>query len=267
MLPTPYYDVDGITIYHGDCREILPHLPMVDLVLTDPPYGIGMDKAVTMPIHKNKFGKVRTSANYGFADWDSQIPPKIVFDTMLKISKNQIIYGGNYFTEYLYPTNSWIFWDKKNNPQNGKTFSDGELIWTSLSFPMKKITYGWIGFDYINNPSKEVKQHPSQKPTPIIGILINLVDCDTILDPFMGSGTTLVAAKQLHRKAIGIEIEQRYCDIAIKRLSQGVLDLSIESNSRAASNHERPSPSLDGKNRTIPQGLFGGEHRRDVENI
>jgi len=212
----------------GDCLEIMKEMPdkCVDLVLTDPPYGIKMDKAIKSKVGINSFGKLHTNANYHEEEWDDKIPCGEIFDQIFRISKNQIICGGNYFTEYLRPTNSWIFWDKKVSIEEGDTcFSDGELIWTSLKFALKKFTYGWIGFDYINNPQKDRKQHPTQKPLELIKYLIDNFskESDLILDPFLGSGTTARACKDLKRNFIGIEISPKYVEIARQRLRQDIL--------------------------------------------
>jgi len=215
----PYYDSDGITIYHGDCRDILPQLPKVDLVLTDPPYG-----------------KQWARGNYSFSgipqlaekienlSWDKERPPKECFDLMLFTSKNQIIFGGNYFTDYLYPSNCWIVWDKKGDSFDGIPMADCELVWTSFNKVVKK--YKFIQQGYLSD-SKEPRVHPTQKPTELIKrILLDFsLQQDLILDPFMGSGTTLRAAKDLDRKAIGIEIKERYCEIAAKRMSQMAMAL------------------------------------------
>jgi len=204
----PYYEHAGITIYHGDCREILPTLPKVDLVLTDPPYGIGAGR------EKPHNGW----RDYGIDDWDDARPTKDTMDKILSSCKNSIIWGGNYFSDMLPPSMGWLVWDKG---QRDFSLADGELAWTSYerALRIKTISRG--------RALRDVKQHPTQKS---LEILIWCIECadksgkiDTILDPFMGSGTTLRAAKDLGRKAIGIEIEEKYCEIAVRRLGQEVL--------------------------------------------
>lgn len=217
-LPAPYYKQDRIVIYHGDCREILPYLPKVDLVLTDPPYGIG----------KSHFGVNRKNDAWksppvlGITEnitWDKRIDRE-VFTKLFSISCNQIIWGGNYYTDYLYPTNSWVIWNKKVTGN----YSPCEMAWTSYNKPMKYYEYLWNGY---KKQIPEKRYHPTQKPLSLMKWVVEEYshENDTIIDPFMGSGTTLVAAKQLGRKAIGIEIEEKYCEIAVKRLGQGVLPL------------------------------------------
>lgn len=209
----PYYQDDWCTIYHGDCREILPSLPKVDLVLTDPPYGIGRS-GQSKTICKNA---KHNRKYYEDLEWDSERPSKDLFELIFNASDNQIIWGGNYFTPYLPPKMGWIVWDK------GQEFStsDCELAFTSYDKALRRIVCnrGMI--------ASEGALHPTQKPLKIILFSINYSDkAETILDPFMGSGTTLVAAKNLNRKSIGIEIEEKYCEIAAKRLSQEVFNFA-----------------------------------------
>ena len=201
---TPYYDRGGIKIYNCDCREILPQLPKVDLVLTDPPYGIG-----------EHGGKARTRGdprpNHPCGGWDNERPSRETLDLVRSRGMVQMIFGGNYFADMLPASRCWLYWRKLM----GGDFADGELIWTSLDAVVREFT----------KPNKGGNnQHPTQKPVAVMKWCLGFVpDAETVLDPFMGSGTTLRAAKDLGRKAIGIEISQKYCDIAIKRLEQTVL--------------------------------------------
>ncbi len=215
-LPTPYYDEDGITIYHGDCRQILPHLPKVDLVLTDPPYGIGEARG------KNKTRwQLAEPKDYGVASWDDSPPPSWLFDWLMDISRHQIIFGGNYFG--LPPSSCWLVWDKDNTGD----FADCELAWTNLKKAVRRLKWRWNGMLQENMANKELREHPTQKPLEVMKWAMSHApeDCYFMLDPFMGSGTTLRAAKDMGRKAIGIELEEKYCEIAVKRLAQGVLAL------------------------------------------
>ena len=210
-------------IYCGDCLEVMRGMGdnSVDLVLTDPPYGIGIAKKGTVGGQTGFKGtKLR---QYGNQEWDNNIPSKEYFDEIIRISKNQVIFGGNYFVEYLTNSSCWIVWDKKEHDKSN--FADCELAWTSFKTAVRKFTYGWVGLDMINNSKYDYRYHPTQKPIALINwILLNYSKKDdTILDPFLGSGTTCVAAKELGRRYIGIEISQKYVDIANKRLSQGVL--------------------------------------------
>lgn len=212
----PYYSHAGITIYHGDCREILPTLPKVDLVLTDPPYGIGEARK-----NNASRGKLAQAKDYGVASWDDKPPSDWLFLLMREISTYQIMFGGNYFP--LPPSKCWLVWDKVNGECD---FADCELAWTNLNKAVRKIEWRWSGMLQQDMSNKEHRSHPTQKPLAVMKWAITQApdDCKTILDPFMGSGTTLVAAKNLNRKAIGIEIEEKYCEIAANRLSQEVFE-------------------------------------------
>jgi DNA modification methylase len=219
-LPKPYYDDgNGIVIYLGDCRTILPHLEPVDLVLTDPPYGIGEN------VNKQRSRQGHGLANqrdYGEYAWDSMPPPKWLIGQLIETGKYQIIFGGNYYN--LPPSQCWLVWDKDNGATD---FADCELAWTNLKKAVRRIVWKWQGMLQENMGKKEFREHPTQKPLEVMKWAIEQApsDCQTILDPFMGSGTTLRAAKDLGRKCIGIEIEEKYCEIAAKRLAQEVLAL------------------------------------------
>ena len=203
----PYYQDDYCTIYHDDCREILPLLPKVDLVLTDPPYGIG-----------EHGGACRTRGRPGYSKhenlgWDNDRPDAKTFDLILSAGDVVIIWGGNYFADLLPPTMGWFYWRKLM----GGDFSDGELAWTSRQAALREFTKCPKGIN---------KQHPCEKPVELMAWCVGFIpDAKIICDPFMGVGTTLRAAKDLRRKCIGIEIEEKYCEIAVKRLRQEVLAL------------------------------------------
>jgi DNA modification methylase len=212
-LPTPYYEDEHSTIYCADCRDVLPHLPKVDLVLTDPPYGIAYksgqkSSVLARSIHGDEDTKLRDYVcSLGF--------PSMVFGTW----KKQPPEG----------TRETLVWDK------GAALGMGDL-----SLPWKRtweeiyiLGDGWHGkrgeavlrFSPVQSMAKNGRVHPHQKPTKLIKHLFGYHGGEITVDPFMGSGTTLVAAKQLGRKAIGIELEEKYCAIAVDRLRQGVLGL------------------------------------------
>ena len=202
----PYYDHAGIQIFLGDCREIMPMLPKCDLLLTDPPYGHGK---------RWQGGTWGAAQMYRDAEvWDAQRVSDELLRLAVDSAEASIVWGGNYYS--LRPSRCWLSWVKIPAME---TMADFELAWTSFDRPSKK---------YIEkrNPDGE-RQHPTQKPLNLMQWCLGFApDAQTILDPFMGSGTTLVAAKNLGRKAIGIEIEEKYCEIAAKRLSQEVFDFS-----------------------------------------
>lgn len=146
----------------GDCLEVLKELPdkCVDLVLTDPPYGIKRDKQ-TM----GRGGGIAKHIDYGAYNWDDEIPSKQVFDEIKRVSKNQIIFGGNYFIEYLENSPCWIVWDK----DNGETdFADCELAWTSFKTAVRKIKWRWSGMLQENMKNKDIREHPTQKPLGVM---------------------------------------------------------------------------------------------------
>ena len=187
--------IGGATLYLGDCREILPTLGKVDAVVTDPPYGIGIAANPVRQMHEK-------------SDWDAAAPGQEVFDLIRAASREQIIWGGNYFG--LPPSQGFLVWDKKQ-PQDF-TLSMCEMAWMSKQQPAKLWRQSVLSYE---------KSHPTQKPVPLIEWCLDfLPDANTILDPFMGSGTTGVACAKLGRKFIGIEIEPKYFDIACRRIEE-----------------------------------------------
>ena len=221
MRVTPYYSHAGITIYHGDCREILPTLPKCDLLLTDPPYGINQDRGIG-GCGYDGFGKgVKRQPREYEGTWDSERPDVALLCLCATATPLAIIWGGNYFNDALPVGKKWLVWDKC---QTMPSYSDVELAWTNLpGIALKMFRLNGSGLMAV----EQNRVHPTQKPVDLLQWCLALgPDAETILDPFMGSGTTLVAAKNLGRKAIGIEIEERYCEIAAKRLSQEVFDFT-----------------------------------------
>jgi len=210
----PYYDHGGITIYHGDCRAILPSLGTFDLLLTDPPYGIGEAAG------KNKSRtKLAVAKDYGNEDWDNAPPNTDTITLCRGSAARSIIFGGNYFD--LPPSSCWLVWDKDNGESD---FADCELAWTNLPKAVRRKRYRWAGMLQQPGRKKEVRQHPTQKPLEVISwALGHGMPASSVLDPFMGSGTTLRAAKDAGIRAVGIERIERYCEIAAKRLAQEVL--------------------------------------------
>jgi DNA modification methylase len=199
-------------IYCADCLEIMKSIPdkSIDLVLTDPPYGIWIKGKVG----GEKLAKV--TDYWDFNDWDNDIPSKEYFDEMIRISKHCIIFWGNYFIENLTNSSCWIVWDKDNT----WNFADCELAWTNFDTAVRKIKIRWNGMLQDDMKNKEIRYHPTQKPVDLFKwILENYSEkWMTILDPFLWSWTTAVACKELGRNFIGIEKEQKYVDIANKRL-------------------------------------------------
>lgn len=197
-------------LLQGDCMEIMPFVGEVDAVVTDPPYGIGLAGGFS---GAGGFSKPIARREYK-GDWDDKIPDARAFDLFLKISKSAIVWGGNYFTEILPKGEFWLVWDKQNTMP---TFSDAELAWTNIpKKSVKRIVYNQNGLQ-----AKEKERfHPTQKAVGVMEWCINHLpkDTKTILDPFMGSGTTLVACAKMGRMGIGIELDPDYFDIACDRV-------------------------------------------------
>lgn len=201
----PYYQDDAIVLYHGDCREIVPTLGRFDLLLTDPPYGLGSK------MHDG--GTWATNPIYdAMTEWDLKPVDDALLRLVILSAERAVVWGGNYFT--LPPSRCWLVWQKPKFP----TMADVELAWTSWDANARL-------FYEMRSPDGK-KKHPTQKPVALMTWCITLAgDVQTILDPFAGSGTTGRAAKDLGRKCTMIEREERYCEIAARRCSQEVLAL------------------------------------------
>lgn len=207
--------IGDATLCLGDCREILPTLGKVDAVVTDPPYGIkyvarnGDQKRVKGWVHEGQ----------GVAGDD------VPFDPSPFLSFQEVIlWGANHYSQRL-PHGRWLVWDKRGDPRfyGNNTFSDCELAWRSGRGADRMYRQIWNGIVREGEPAKEgqYRQHPTQKPIRLMEWCLGQIsDAQTILDPFMGSGTTGVACAKLGRKFVGIEIEPKYFDIACKRIEQ-----------------------------------------------
>ena len=204
----PYYSNAGIVIYHGDCREILPHLPKVDLVLTDPPYNRGFDYGDSVNDKRDDYWD-------WCADWFSKCRDRSELVALTPGHHNLFEWAAIEKPKHV------LCWYK---PAAMGGCPVGICNWEPVLFWG---TCGSRGCDVIKAPvikRHDVGDHPCPKPVDWAKrLIVLLTDGDLILDPFMGSGTTLVAAKNLGRRAIGIEIEEKYCALAVKRLAQGVL--------------------------------------------
>lgn len=218
----PYYDDGkGIVIYHADCREVLPTLGRVDLVLTDPPYGIDIVRSDgkmggTSKDIKRWAGQINPVYAPVHGD-DKPIDPAMVLDA----GRKHILWGGNYIADKLPPSPTWLIWYKRiNGIQND--FSDCELAWSDIGGPARVFQHMWMGM--LRDSEQGIHLHPTQKPVALMSWCLACVPgIAIVIDPYMGSGPVLEAAKNVGLTAIGIEIEERYCEIAARRLSQQVL--------------------------------------------
>ena len=206
---------DGIVCILGDCLEVLPTLGRFDAVVTDPPYGIGKD------------GQKRTTGGHGgrkahdFKGWDKERPARDLFELLLACSDQQVIWGGNYFADMLPATGKWLVWDKGQRINQ----SDGELAYTSQDGALRIFTQNRVAL------LLEGAEHPTQKPLEVMRwSLLQVPSARHVCDPFMGSGSTGVAAAQLGRKFTGIEIDPGYFDIACRRIEAALKqpDLFVE---------------------------------------
>ncbi len=216
---TPYYEHAGITIYHGDCREVMPAIGTSDMLLTDPPYGI-----YERP--RGEWNKELIAA----PEWDRSIVPISLILQAINLARYAIVWGGNYYA--LAPVRGWLAWDKMQDHSSGHF----EMAWTNLDIPTRTFR-----LSRVQAYSRMNKQHPTQKPVRLMEWCIGLVpQAETVVDTFMGSGTTLLAAKHAGKQAIGIDIEERYCEMAAKRLSQEVFNFNQEVHGVAS--HPPPTP-------------------------
>jgi DNA modification methylase len=180
-------------------------------VVTDPPYGIGKDKGAAVGGLDGSGRYVRRPKQYE-GDWDKSRPDDETLRLLAAIAKSAVIWGGNYFSDVLPRGGRWLFWDKKNNMP---TFSDGEIAWTNIpGASVKKFTF-------YNQCVDDERAHPTQKPAELMKWCLGFIPAaTTILDPFMGSGTTGVAAVQMGRRFIGIERDPGYFEIACRRIEE-----------------------------------------------
>lgn len=194
--------IGNCELYHGDCLEIMPTLDKIDAVVTDPPYGVGMDGGNVGYKGYNNFEKM---------NWDNSPPDESFFQWLINSDCPYIIWGGNYFN--LPPARCYLVWDKGAGFK-GRTYAESELAITNIDANARTFTR-----DPLARGDYRGKQHPTQKPIPLMKWCLGFVpDAEIILDPFMGSGTTGVACAKLGRKFIGIELNETYFNIACERI-------------------------------------------------
>jgi len=222
----PYYSDKYRVIVKGDCREVLPLIPdkSVDLVLTDPPQGITENSGRRLHAYKNpdkSKGRIGWSGmapvtDYGDTTWDDTPLDDGVWRELTRISNNQIVWGMNHLWRVLGKPLRILVWDKKVKNGWNDSFSDCEFGWCSLIGPDKMFRHLWMGA--LRAGRRVDRVHPTQKPVELMEWCLSFFPTAfTLIDSYMGSGSTLVACKEQNRKCIGIEIEEKYCEIAANR--------------------------------------------------
>lgn len=219
--------MDMNIIICDDCLKVMQSFPdkSIDLLITDPPYGEKIGKqGFTNSKHPMDHGGLAKRTLYRTHDltWDNFTPTQEYFDEMIRISKNQIIFGGNFFTPFLPPSRGWIVWDKKVLEKFSNDFADCELAWTSFNKPIRAIRWIWHGMIQQDMKNKEKRFHPTQKP---VGMLVKIIEKyaqpnDIIFDPFVGVGSVPLAAIKTGHKYVGIDISPEYCEIAKQRIAE-----------------------------------------------
>lgn len=217
-MPTPYYDDGkGIVIWNCDCRDVLPTMEAgsANLVLTDPPYGISY-------VHGARKGGVLLGCD-GVAIRGDNRPFNL--PALLGLGQKVVLWGANHYANSLPASPGWLVWDKRG-AKGINDQSDCELAWTNFLTTARVYYRQWNGAVRGGREQAEGRVHPAQKPVALFAWCIGkavLGPNALVVDPFMGSGTTLVAAKELGLRALGMELEERYCEIAAKRLSQQIM--------------------------------------------
>lgn len=211
------------TLYLGDCRDVLPALGRFDALVTDPPYGIG--EAAGRNASRGKAGPSGVfvaSVEYGDREWDDEPIADDLLRAVIAAARWSVIFGGNFYA--LPPSRCWLVWDKDNGASD---FADCELAWTNLPRAVRRLRFLWNGM--MRAHSEPRGDHPTQKPVGVMKWVIALLPepNQTILDPFMGSGTTGVAAIQMGRRFVGIEREPSYFDSACRRIDKAREQLAL----------------------------------------
>jgi site-specific DNA-methyltransferase (adenine-specific) len=211
-------------VYNIDCMEYMKTLSdkCFDLVIADPPYGIKEDG-----LKNHSRSKLAKAQEYTPKDWDKQAMPKEFFDELIRVSKNQIIWGANHFISQIpYDSPCWIVWDKDNGKND---FADCELAWTSFKTAVRRFKYRWAGMLQENMKNKERRIHPTQKPVDLYGwLLLNYApQGGVIFDPMMGSQSSRIAAHRLGFDYVGCELDKEYFDKGNERFKQETSQLSL----------------------------------------
>ena len=202
-----------IQLLNADCVSEMKKFPdkYFDLAVVDPPYGIGAGSIS----FNNGTRKKKKSDFFRKNDWDGSIPSAEYFSELFRVSKNQIVWGGNYFTEFLPPSKAWVFWDKMNGENS---YSDGELAWTSFDRVLKKYSKFWSGAQ-AKEKNEVDRMHPTQKPVALYDWIFENYSNpgDKIIDTHLGSGSSAIAAQRYDLEFFGTEIDPEYFEAAKKR--------------------------------------------------
>jgi len=242
MITYPIQDIGTIQVlsespkiifYNGDCMVFMKDLPdkAFDLAIVDPPYGIGetAKKALSRARATTKWKSAKPVHYVGNDKWDDAPPPKEYFDELFRVSKNQIIWGANYYPQYLKRSMGWIAWYKKGqNPDSD--FSDCEFAYTSFWRAAKLFDFPWVGFGSVN--AGEQRIHPTQKPVQLYRWLLKnyAKPGDTILDTHLGSASSAIASYREGFDFTGIELDEDYYHASIERFKRETAQVSLFSN-------------------------------------
>ena len=212
-------------LINDDCMNIMPNYPddYFDLAIVDPPYGIKEDGKSN---HSRSI--LAETTKFTPKDWDKNSPDKSYFDELLRVSKNQIIFGANHFISKIpYDSSCWVVWDKENGASD---FADCELAWTSFKTAVRKYKFMWAGMLQGNMKEKQVRIHPTQKPKQLYSWLLETYakPTDKVLDTHLGSGSSAIACHYFGIKEfVGIEIDKEYFDMASERIEKQTMQIKL----------------------------------------
>lgn len=216
-------------IINEDCMALMARYPdkHFDLAIVDPPYGLGASNKAFMRQGKQTGKSMAVSGlRYTAKDWDTAIPDEAYFKELQRVSKNQIIWGGNYFINYLKSTSCMLVWDKVNGDN---LYADCEIAWTSFNSAVRKVKYRWHGMLQADMKNKEIRIHPTQKPIALYKWLLSnyAKNGDKILDTHMGSGSIAIACQQMGYDLTACELDKDYYEAALKRIELNTRQTSI----------------------------------------
>ncbi|MCM1165654.1 MAG: site-specific DNA-methyltransferase [Ruminococcus sp.] len=217
-------------LYNLDCMEGMKEFPdkYFDLAIVDVPYGINATKKAYLRSGKRYGNALAASAEYTYKDWDKQPPTAKYFTELMRVSKNQIIWGANHFISQIpFDSPCWIVWDKDNGTTD---FADCELAWTSFDTAVRRFKYRWQGMLQGDMKNKEKRIHPTQKPVALYAWLLNKYarHGDVILDTHVGSASSLIACYRCGFHFVGFEIDPEYYKSADERLSAEMAQLRLD---------------------------------------